>query len=141
MVDKSKQAHAIRDYRVQKAFNFTLDDLSANQAGFMSVAQQWNLPTWMRGLTRRLSSNRLVTSRPKQVLHACGKLTIASQLRDIHGGRFQIKSHIISIAEANLRFSVSEEQSRALSDGAVYHLYYNPDTMQILSLERTATGC
>ncbi len=145
MSEKRKQSIEMTDYRPGKAFQFTMDDLSANQAGFMSLSQQWDVPLRARKMVFGALNNSLLQSvlpkRRKQVLHSCGKIDVTNQLRDVHGGRFQMNSYIVTIEKANLRFSVNEKQAQALSDGRVYHIYYDPDTMRILSLERAINGC
>lgn len=142
MSEKQKSAYASVDYRLEKAFNFTLDDLSANQAGFMSQGQLWDVPIWLR---INLLNNRMVQSlvpkrQPRQILHCSGKIKVENQLREVHGGRVLMNSHIVSMPSANVRFLVSQEQAQVLVDGSSYHIYYRLEPMQILSLERVKTN-
>ena len=143
MSDKPKQSKASVDYRLEKAFNFTLDDMSANRAGFISQAQAWDMPRWAKTSvwSNRMMQSLLPKRSPQQVIHNCGKITVENQLREVHGGRFQMNAHIVSMPSANLRFSVTQGQAQVLSDGSTYHLYYRADTMQILSIERVTQGC
>lgn len=145
MPEKSKQTRASSDYRLGKVFQFLQDDLSANKAGFMSLSQQWDVPLQARGVLFRFMNTGIAKSiapkKRRQVLHVCGNIEVENQLRDVHDGRFQMNSNIISVPDANVRFSVNQQQAEALSAGNVYHIYYNPATMQILSLERAINGC
>lgn len=138
MSEKTKRQHTLPNRQLAKAFAFSADDLAANRLGFISRAQAMSLPLWARanfnGVLEHSFLRRLLPTL-KKLGKACGKISLEVPLHDVHGGRFQIASHVLSLKEANLRFRLTQAQYQVLKNGMSYQIYYEEEPLQILSLE------
>ena len=138
---KRKNQYTLPSRQLAKAFRFSAADLASNRAGFVTDAQRWNLPMFIRWLgwvgedLSYSSKNRPIATR------ICGKIKIQQKLHEVHGGRFQVQWRRLTVEGRDESFSLSQEQASLLSDGLVYHLYYDSRNGNLLSLERATTGC
>lgn len=142
MNDKRKNQHTLPSRQLAQVFRFSASDLAANRAGFMSRAQEWGVPLWMRdrfGWVRDYL--HFQPKRRRIAKHICGKIHIQQQLHEVHGGRFQIDWRSLTLAGHTERFPLSPAQYRLLSEGVTYHIYYDVQEGILLSLERAVEGC
>lgn len=145
MGEKQKHQHTLPNRQLAKIYGFSAADLSANQAGFMSLAQEWRIPLWARTSINWATQSRLMKLFSDKIRrraeHLCGKIILEYQLHEVHGGRFQMNSYTLVVESYPQRFVITAEQYRVLSDAVHYHVYYDAEMGQILSLKRAMNNC
>ncbi|MEL6405506.1 MAG: hypothetical protein AAFN11_05565 [Chloroflexota bacterium] len=140
---KSKRQHTLPNRQLARAFAFSAADLAANRHGYITRAQSWQIPLWIRG-TFQSVQERLGFSESKRrqiAASICGRATLRyrqHQIESIFHADF-VEIHELEIN--NMVFRLSAHQHTAIADGVVYRLYYDADTKHILSLERAFNGC
>ena len=139
---KRKNQHTLPNRQLARIFNFSAQDLAANRAGFMSWAQVWGIPLWVRRLSSRLGSIMTwrTTRRPK-VLHVCGKASLNYVQQEIHAPFHSDIRELHFLFVDDTRFLLTPYQYRAIGEGIPYHIYYVPQSKRILSIERAIPGC
>lgn len=146
MIDEKRKREAeIPDYRLAKQFNFSANDLSANRAGYMTFAQEWGVPLWVRGRVGWMSDflpyRQFSRSLRREVGEVCGKVQLSERLHEVSGGRFQVNFRKLLIEGSDLTFGVTSEQARSIVVGNRYVIYYEKNSKQLLSLERIVGKC
>ena len=134
--------NAVPDRQLAQAFGFTMDDLSANRAGYLSLAQQWGIPLALRR-TFGLIADWLPVSPALPVASVCGRVALERQqylvMSFYHAET--IEKHKLMIADNQLVFHVTPQQYRLIAEGVPYWVYYTPADVVIMSLERAEVGC
>jgi len=144
---KTKRQHTLPDRRLARAFNFTASDLAANRAGFMSSAQEWGLGLrlrrWLGWLDDVLPLHWFTASRRQTLHHICGRAHISYKQREIYAPFHVdlIEVHTVEFEGSDMRFVLSPQQHQAIAERVSYHVYFDLETKQILSLERAIHGC
>lgn len=145
---KRKREPSLPDRRLARAFQFSAADLSANRNGRLSPAQQWGIsPALARFLDRLMAWIPAVDApdwlfRRGRVATLCGRARLEYKQTQVMS-HFRIdfyERHYVSF-DSMMRFSLTAEQYRALSEGVVYQVYYDPDVPHILSIERPLVDC
>lgn len=143
--EKGKRQHSLPDRRLALAFRFSANDLATNRNGYISRSQAWAIPLFLRGRFHQFGEWSGLENRSKSQRQAletsCGRaiLTYEQQQIQSHFHSDFIEIHKLSIN--TLEFRLNPVQYQAIGEGLFYHLYYNPDTKQILSIERAINGC
>lgn len=139
---KRKNQHTLPNRQLARIFNFSAQDLSANRAGFISRAQEWGIPLWIRRIFGNIGTGiTLKAARRPTVAHICGRAKLDYVQQQIHS-HFHTdirESHYLYIAD--IRFLLTAAQHRAIGEGMSYHVYFRPQSKHILSLERAIHGC
>lgn len=146
MSEKRKQANNQAVGQLGKIFKFSRDDLAANQAGFMTVFQQFGFNFTDRRLFGWLL--RIVAVKwlkPRPVIQLIGKIKKHFQSRIVYtgsggsGGGHQelLEQRRIEIMTSDgvTTFYVNEKQFNALPENIEMTLYYNPQDNRIVSVE------
>lgn len=142
-------ANELPDRRLARVFGFTIEDLHANRAGFMSRGQRWRLSPRGRDIVGRVMDLFGVRDKPKRkdsvpIAQTCGTLSLQVEIREVP--TFQrvevLPLHSVTVEDLPPQtFRITPEQYRTLSQGLPYRVYYEPDSRRILSLERAIDGC
>ena len=142
MKDKRKNQHTLPNRQLARIFNFSAQDLAANRAGFMSRAQKWGIPLWIRRIFGNIGTG-FVLRKPRRsaVAHICGRAKLEYVQQQIHSHFHTDIQEYHYLHVADTRFLLNAQQHRAIGEGIVYHVYYAPQTRQILSLERAINRC
>ena len=137
MTEKPKRQHSLPNRQLAKAFKFNAEDLAANRAGFITKAQEWDVPLWLRNvpLFRHITSNR------RKLETLCGRAKLYYRQMQI-GSLFHADIVEVYLLDINgFEFRINQQHHRIISEGLVYWVYYIPEMKQILSLERAIQGC
>ena len=140
--EKQKRQHSLPNRQLARAFAFSADDLVANRSGYLTQAQAWTIPLWMRGVFQRMIDlSPLKTSQRKTVDMLCGRVELHYEQQQIqsvfHSDIVEVHKLILN----TMQFRISPVQYRAIDEGLVYRLYYSAETQKIVSLERAINGC
>jgi len=124
------------------AFGFTMDDLSANRAGYLSLAQQWGIPLALRR-TFGLIADRLPVGHALHVETVCGRAHLQRQQHEIMSFYHAetIEQHKLMLGDNPLVFHLTPQQYRLIAEGVLYRVYYTPADVVVMSLERADQGC
>lgn len=144
VAEKGKRQHSLPNRQLAAAFQFSASDLAANRHGFMTKAQEWQLPLWMRGIVQQMSEklfNNRQTKRRKTIESICGRTTLSYKQIEIQGIYSSDIVEVHTVTIDMLEFRVNPKQYQAIGEGLVYQLYYHPEYKRILSLERALQGC
>ena len=138
---KRKRQHTLPNRQLARVFRFSASDLAANRAGFITRAQEWGFPLWVRWLGDLPVLSRLAHSRRRQVMSLCGRAKLSYKQFQITSMFYadMIEAHSLSIEHQNFRLTARQYQ--AIGEGLLYRVYYVPETNAILSLERAINGC
>jgi len=135
--DKPKRQHSLPNRQLARAFNFSAEDLAANRAGFITWAQEWGIPLFLRAAP----FFGTIKSKRRKIETLCGKVRLEYK-------QFQIVSlfhadiiEVFLLSINGVDFCIRPHQYHIISEGLLYRVYYSPDTKQILSLERALQGC
>lgn len=137
MSEKPKRQHSLPNRQLARVFHFTAEDLAANRAGFITKAQEWGVPLWLRNAPffRHITSNR------RKIETLCGKAKLQYKQLQISS---LFHADIVEVYLLNINgfeFRLKPEQYRIISEGIHYWVYYTAANKQILSLERAIQGC
>ena len=140
--EKDKNQHTLPNRQMARIFNFSAQDLAVNRAGFMSRAQAWGIPLWVRRMVGNLGSGipfRL--SQRARISRICGRARLDYVQRQTHSHfHTDIREyHYLYINDR--RFLLTPAQHRIIGEGMPYHVYYEPESLLILSIERAINGC
>lgn len=141
---KRKRQHTLPDRRLARAFGFTANDLATNRAGFMTAAQSWGVPFWLRRMIAPFSlAWPSFGGRRPQVQRLCGRASLRYEQHHIQSifHADMIERYYLDMSDVHRTFMLSAEQYRALSENVSYILYVMSEANTILSLERTLEGC
>jgi len=142
---KRKRRPELPDRQIARAFGFSAEDLAANRSGFMSLAQQWDIPaSWQRWLPWLALPLAAMTSRREPVRELCGRAHLHyRQTQTFAFHRIDLREHFAVSFGSNQdeTFRLTARQYRALSEGVPYRVYCAPDERIILSLERALNHC
>lgn len=143
--EKGKRQHSLPDRRLALAFRFSASDLASNRNGYTSRSQAWAIPLFLRGILHQfgdwLSLKNRAKSRRKTLEAICGRAILSYEQQQIQSPYHSDFVEIYRLSINTLEFRLNPEQYRAIGEGVLYRLYYNPDNKQILSLERATNGC
>ncbi|MGB1288196.1 MAG: hypothetical protein ACPG7F_16785 [Aggregatilineales bacterium] len=135
MSEKTKRAAGdVPDKQLARVFNFTADDLAANQAGYMSGAQMHGLPVQLRWLIKLLPA----ISERDEICVISGRVQLRREHRQIISHfRVDTSEHFYARFGTYTReFILTPVQFRILNEGVTYRLYYRVGVKRILSIER-----
>ncbi|MEM9953723.1 MAG: hypothetical protein AAF846_19090 [Chloroflexota bacterium] len=149
MTDKRKYRPQQPLGHLGKAFQFSQDDLAANRAGYMTLAQKFGLKFWERPLylwALQLPPLKwLAGKNPKQARRITGKVRKHHHSRVVvfdsggNGGGHQevLEQYRIEIDSGKgvETFYVRAKQYGALPDNLKVTLYYDASEQRILSVE------
>ncbi len=131
------------DIRLARAFDFTVEDLAANRAGYMTWQQRGlfgaKVLRWWSWLTRWLFDGRKNKKRKGHVASVCGRAKLEHYIADRPGPRDTIfyEYYILKFHNSDAHFPLTRQQYRVLSEGVPYCVYYDPGyASEILSIER-----
>lgn len=141
--DKRKRQHTLPNRRLARVFRFSAADLAANRNGYITRAQLWQLPLWLRGSFQRarewLGAGPVKRRHPAAQICGRAKLRYKQlQIQSIFHADF-VEVHELEINQ--MVFRLSPKQYQAIGEGVVYRLYYDAEHKHILSLERALHGC
>lgn len=140
--EKQKRQHTLPNRQLARVFRFSADDLVANRAGYLTQAQAWSIPLWMRGIFHQLSQFFAKNGKQRQgVGMLCGRVNLQYEQQQIQS---IFHSDIVEVYKLKLNtmiFRITQDQYQAIGEGLVYRLYYAIDSKQIVSLERAINGC
>lgn len=145
MNEKHKHQHTLPDRQLARAFGFSAADLASNRAGFVSRAQIWGIPLALRPLFLWLEDTLLVriagNRQLPRCLHVCDRAQLDYrqwQIRSLFHADF-VERYTLEIGDR--RFVLTAAQYRCIAGHVAYHVYYLPESQQILSLERATKDC
>lgn len=143
--EKHKRQHSLPNRQLAQAFRFSSADLAANRAGYLTQAQAWSIPLWMRGYFHQLSQwsplKNIASQERKKVGMLCGRVTLSYEQQQIQSIFHSDIIEIYKLRLTTMDFRLTAQQHQAIGEGVVYRLYYHLDTKQIVSLERAINGC
>lgn len=143
--NKTKRQHTLSSRRLAQVFRFSAADLSANRAGYMTRAQEWGIPLWMRSTFSRLETSSLIKSLTfsrRQKVDSChGRVRLFRELKEIWNlRRIDVYTvHYMTVDGYDIRLPLTQEQHQQVQEGIAYDVYYLCHTStryQVLSLER-----
>ena len=143
MSEKGKRQHSLPNRQLALAFRFSATDLAANRNGYITRAQQWSIPLWLRSAFQHISVPTF-SQNPKQrqrLETLCGRAKLSYEQQQIQSLFHADFVEVYKLSINALEFRITALQHQALGEGLIYRLYYNPDDKQILSLERAINGC
>ncbi|MDQ7025758.1 MAG: hypothetical protein Q9P44_09380 [Anaerolineae bacterium] len=142
MNDKRKNHYTLPNRQLARIFNFSAQDLAANRAGFMSRAQEWGIPLWIRRVFGNIGIGiSAKAARRPTVAHICGRVKLDYVQRQTHSHFHTDIREYHYLLIADMRFLLTATQHRAIGEGMTYRVYFMPQSKHILSLERSISGC
>jgi hypothetical protein len=143
--DKSKRQHNLPNRQLALVFNFSAIDLGMNRAGYMTWAQEHDIPIWQREkfawLGRYIRWFR--PRKQKSISHICGKVKLTFEMKQYYSARQTMiqDTYQLILLDSGFVFGLSQEQYHTISERVAYHIYFLQDSRRILSLERAVKGC
>lgn len=145
MDDKFKRQHHLPNRQLARAFNFTAIDLGMNRAGYMTWAQEHDIPIWQRERFAWLGKyiRWFRPRKQKSISHICGKIKLSFEIKEYHSARQTMTQDIykLTLLETGLIFGLTQPQYHIITERVAYHIYFVQDSYRILSLERAVQGC
>lgn len=140
--EKQKRQHSLPNRQLARAFTFSADDLVANRSGYLTQAQAWSIPLWMRGIFQQMSDFLpFAQKQNKAVDIICGRAVLTYEQQQIESVFHTDFVEVYKLSINTMQFRLTPSQYRAIGEGLVYRLYYSAETGQIVSLERAINGC
>lgn len=140
--EKQKRQHSLPNRQLAQAFSFSADDLVANRSGYLTQAQAWSIPLWMRGIFQQMSDfSPFKQKQNKTVDMLCGRAVLTYEQQQIESIFHSDFVEVYKLSINTMQFRLTPSQYRAIGEGLVYRLYYSLETQRIVSLERAISGC
>lgn len=143
---KHKNQSTLPDKRLAKAFNFSYEDLATNRLGFITSAQEMNIPFWQRALFNRIGS--ILSPFPKKqrakVGKRCGRVEVHHKVRPLYNSISHTITHMIDEYRLSIRdkyFKLNVAQYHAITGDVFYTVYYDTINHRIVAIERIPNDC